>query len=333
MPVAIPRYGRRRERSLLAVAGRLLSEIRSPTSNWAKIIVAFLAFIVFCFVGLLVVSGFFVSRALMPLQAGETIDPTGLLGNAQTIEFESSDGRTHNGWFFPGLRGGPMVVICHGYKSSRSEILTLATSLQQHRYNVLAFNFAGHGESPVRYTTLGYKETEELLAALKMLAKRTDIDTQRMGLWGYSLGGYGVLSAASQFPLVKAVVVDSLYPRPEDLLRLELRRLGADRIPALVEVATAQFRLVSLLYHRAPHAADAVQSLEGIPKLFVTGANAPELAALTRELYERAPEPKELVVLPRTNVPSLMDEERRNYENLVVQFFFRHLPLAPPRGS
>lgn len=310
---------------------RFLSELRYPTTSRGKIIAATLAAVASAFLSLVVVGGFFLVRALMPLQAGEIIDPTTFLGNAQSLAFQTPDGKAHSGWFFPGLRAAPLVVICHGYNSSRSEILTLATSLQQHRYNVFAFNFAGHGESPVGYTTLGYKETEELLAALALLATRTDIDTERIGLWGYSLGAYAVLSAAPRSPQVKALVVDSAYPVPESLLRLELENLGANMIPLLTSISTLEFRLLAVYYGGQLHPTEARSSLAGLPKLFVVGSDAPALAAMTRELYQEVPEPKELAELPRTNMASLTEQERRNYENLVVGFFLRHLPLRASR--
>jgi len=52
------------------------------------------------------------------------------------------------------------------------------------------------------------------------------------------------------------------------------------------------------------------------------------LSEYTRALYQEAPGPKELVQLPRTNMASLVEDERRNYENLVVTFFLRTLPLV-----
>ena len=306
----------------------LLSELRYPTTSRAKIIVGTLAALLFAFLCFGVVGGFLLSRALLPLQSGETIDPTSFLGNVESLEFQTADGNTHHGWFFPGLRGAPVVVICHGYRSSRSEILTLATSLQQHRYNVFSFNFAGHGESPVGYSTLGYKETEELLAALEMLGTRTDIDTNRMGVWGYSLGAYAAVSAAPQSPRVKAVALDSLYSQPRDLLALELNRAGVGNLPLISPMTLIEYRVLTLLWH-GPYTADtALERTGGLPKLFIAGDDAAGLAAATRDLYQRAPGPKELVVMPRTNMASLMEEERRNYENLVVSFFLRHIPLV-----
>lgn len=306
----------------------LLSELRYPTTRRAKIIVGTLAALVFSFLCLAVVGGFLLSRALWLRQAGETIDPTSFLGNVEALEFQTPDGQTHSGWFFPGLRGAPVVVICHGYRSSRSEVLTLATSLQQHRYNVFAFNFSGHGESPVGYTTLGYKETEELLAALDMLAARTDVDTGRMGVWGYSMGGFAAVLAADANPRVKALALDSLYDDPRQLLQLELSRAGVGSLLVVGPITLLEYRVLMVLSASAVTPSSALRGMAGRPKLFITGDDAPGLAALTRQLYQEAPGPKELMQLPRTNMASLLEEQRRDYENLVVSFFLRHLPLV-----
>lgn len=276
----------------------------------------------------MVVGVFFLLRVLMPLQAGETFDTTSFMSSAEKLDFQTRDGRTHTGWYFPGMRGAPVIVLCHGYRSSRVELLTLATSLQQHRYNVFDFNFAGHGDSPVGYTTLGYRESEELLAALEMLATRTDIDTKRMGLWGNSLGAYAALGAAAEFPAVKAVVVDSAYPHPTDMLQRELHRIGADAIPGLRFVITLQFRVFALFQQGLPAPPDALPRLMGTHKLFIAAGDAPELGQLTRELYQKSSPPKELAEVPRAQLPGLSDDERRDYENLVVSFYLRNLPLV-----
>ncbi len=327
--VAVSRYGRRTERGLLTAIGRFVGDIRTPTTKRGKIAAVTLAVVVFSLVTLLVVSGFFLSRALNPLQAGETINPTRFLQNAQSLEFQATDGTTHAGWFFPGLRGAPLLILLHGYKSSRSEVLTLATSLQQHRYNVFTFNFAGHGESPIGYTTLGGKELQELRGALTLLQARTDIDTNRIGLWGHSLGAYVALQVAPEVPGVKAVIVDSVYPSPSDLLRRELEHMGADTFPGVAGAGVLEFRVLSVFYGTPGDVAPSLNATAGLPKLFITGEDAPRLAALTRQLYNQGPGPKELVALPRSTMAAMVEEERRNYENVVVTFFSRTLPLVP----
>ncbi len=222
------------------------------------------------------------------------------------------------------------MVLCHGYKSSRSEILTLANSLQQHRYNVYVFNFAGHGDSPVAYTTLGLQETGELRAALRMLTERTDFDRQRLGLWGNSLGAYAILRVAPEFPQVKAVALDSVYPSPTALLRRELSLLGANSLPLLPSVTVAEFNVFARGYGGSRDVGPDLARLSNTPKLFIAGDDTPNLAQMTQDLHARAPGPKQLVVLPRTSLSSLIEEERRNYENLVITFFLRNLPLVAP---
>jgi len=329
-PVATPRYGRRRERGFAAAFSRLLDDIRNPVTGRAKVIVAFLAALVFAFLSVVVVAGFFLSRALMPLRADEPAGTT-FLGSIETVEFVTPDGNLHSGWFFPGLRGAPVIVLCHGYRSSRTEVMTLATSLQQHRYNVLAFNFAGHGDSPVGYTTLGHRESIELLAALQMLKERTDVDANHIGLWGYSLGGYAALSAAPDYPSLKAIVIDSAYGRPADMLRRELNRLGADIIPLMSSITALEFHVFSLFQEGRPGPGEALGRLGGVPKLFIVAEDTPQLADMTRELFNQAPQPKQLAVLPRSNLATMSEEERRVYEDLVVRFFLEHLPMPQRR--
>jgi len=326
--VSTTRYGRRPRSALLAALDTFLEDLRNPTTRRGKIISATVAVVVFSFLSLMLGGVFFLTRALRGFQTPGLTDPTELLRNTEALEFRTPDGRTHSGWFFPGLRGAPVVVICHGYRSSRAEVLTLATSLQQHRYNVFAFDFAGHGESPVTYTSLGYLETEELQAALEVLVQRSDIDRSRIGLWGYSMGGYAVLSAAPQIQAVRAIVVDSTYGHPTELLHVELDRQGATLVPFLSLITSLEFRLFALTQSGGTPPANALDRLQGVPKLFIAGDDAPQLAASTERLFQGAPGPKELVVLPRTNPRALREDERRDYENRVVLFFLRYLPLV-----
>lgn len=322
------RYRRRSERGVMAALGRLLTELRYPTTRRGKIIAVTLATLVFSFLSLVVIGGFLLARTLTPPQAGEVLDPTRLIGSTQAVTFASPDGTTHNAWFFPGVRGGPVIVLLHGYRSSRSEVLTLASSLQEHRYNVLSFNLAGHGENPRQWTTLGYRETEELLAALDMLAQRPDIDRERIGLWGHSLGAYAAVSATARVSGIRALVLDSLYSHPADLLRLEMNRAGAELVPFLDSIARLEFRLYTYSYRRRDLGAD-FSRLGGIPTLYLSGGDQPALAQTTRQVYESAPEPKQYVPLPRTTLTSLAPQERTDYENHVIPFFLTHLPPTP----
>jgi len=53
-------------------------------------------------------------------------------------------------------------------------------------------------------TTLGYREADELRAAIETLAARSDVDPQRFGVWGYNLGAYAALGAAENDKRIRA---------------------------------------------------------------------------------------------------------------------------------
>src|SRR5712692_1773346 len=165
----------------------LLSELRYPTTQRAKLITVGLALLFFALLAETVISGFLLYRILFLAPRGDELSADILLGHPSVVSFVVPAGGTREGWLFPGMRGAPTVILCHGYQSHRTEILTLVNALQEHQFNVFLFDFSGHGKSG-RFTTLGYHETQELLAAVTVVAQRDDIDPTRFGVWGTNLG-------------------------------------------------------------------------------------------------------------------------------------------------
>jgi hypothetical protein len=65
--------------------------------------------------------------------------------------------------------------------------------------------------------------------------------------------------------------------------------------------------------------------------LFIEAADDPELGDVTRQLYLKAPEPKDQAAIAHGNFANMGDEDKRAYENRVVSFFLLRLP--PTGGS
>src|ERR1700735_169848 len=144
----------------------VLSELRYPTTRLAKILSALLALLFFVFVSLSTVAGFLLNQILHPARTPATFDLGVMMGHPTAFSFTLANGVSREGWFFPGLRGAPTIVVSHGYGSQREEVLTLVSTLQDHGFNAFVFNFAGHGANQGT-TTLGYRETAELKAAVE----------------------------------------------------------------------------------------------------------------------------------------------------------------------
>src|SRR5260370_8936946 len=142
------------------------------------------------------IAGFLVYRIVKPQRDSTEINMASFPGRPEVLDFQVPGGiGKREGWFFPGLRGAPTILLCHGYESSRGELLTLESALQDHQYNVFVFDFAAHATN-TRFTTLGYREPDVVRAAVDLLAARPDFDPTRFGVGGYNLGAYAPLREA-----------------------------------------------------------------------------------------------------------------------------------------
>jgi dipeptidyl aminopeptidase/acylaminoacyl peptidase len=169
-----------------------LSDNNPSTARFAKILTGFLALLLFALISVGTISGFLVYQILHPSRTSTPFDLSVMMGHPTTFSFPVAGGPMREGWFYPGLRGAPTIVVCHGYQSQRADVLTLVTALQDHQFNVFLFDFLGHGSTP-GITTLGYRETAELRSAVQALSSRGDVDPRRFGLWGVDMGGYVTL--------------------------------------------------------------------------------------------------------------------------------------------
>ena len=191
-----------------------LSELRYPNTPIAKVLSGLLALLLFGLVTIFSISSFLLYEILRPVKSpASTFNIDTMIGHPSVFSFSVPGGAMREGWFFPGLRAAPVIVVCHGYQSQRIDVLTLVTALQEHQYNVFSFDFLGNGTSP-GVTTLGYKETAELRSALNALAARGDVDPEHFGLWGVDMGGYTAIEVAAADPRVTAVAVDDAYTSP-----------------------------------------------------------------------------------------------------------------------
>jgi pimeloyl-ACP methyl ester carboxylesterase len=301
------------------------SNFRFPTSSLAKLLSGLLAIVLFLFVSIATVSGFLVYQIIRPSRAAASYELSVMMGHPVTFPFPIPGAAApREGFFFPGLRGAPTIIVCHGYGSQRSDVLTLVSALQDQQFNVFLFDFAGHGNNPPG-TTLGYREAGELRAAIQVLSTRDDVDPSRFGLWGVDMGGYVVLEVATTDPRIKAFIVDDAYSDPRVLVQNEVKRSGLTVLPLVDKFSDFGFRMMNYQFKSQPPVTGQLSRTKGVPKLFFVSEDRQVLATETMDLFNRAPDPKQVV---RTNAAySVMsDDSRKTYENQVVGFFLQNLP-------
>ena len=302
----------------------IVSELHYPTTRLAKIFSGLLALLFFVLVSISAVSSILLYQILRPAGNPVTFDLNVMMGHPTTFSFPVAGGAKRDGLFFPGLRGAPTVIVCHGYAGQRGDVLTLVTALQEHQFNVFLFDFMGHGTSP-GVTTLGYRETAELRSALQSLAGRDDVDAHHFALWGTDMGGYAVLEVAATDPRIEAFAVDDAYDDPRDMVQIEVKKSGLQVLPYVLRFSDFGFRMLNYPFRHEPPVSTRLAATKGIPKMFILADDRPALANETLGLFIKAPDPKQMV-RERLTYRDMSDDDRRSYESQIVNFFLQNIP-------
>ena len=246
--------------------------------------------------------------------------PSDLRGRA--VEFESASGATLRGWLVPGERGRGAVVLMHGVRGSRLNMLGRARFLSDAGYTVLLFDFQAHGESTGERITTGYLESRDARAAVDFV--RAEAPGERVGVIGVSMGGAAALLAEPPLQ-VDALVLEMVYPTIEQAidhrLRMNLGAWGTVFRPLL----TAQLPLRLGISAADLHPLDHVGRVAA-PKLFVAGAEDMHTTLEeSRQLFGAAGGSKELWVLEGARHQDLHALKGREYEARVLDFFDKNL--------
>jgi len=129
----------------------------------------------------------------------------------EDITIHSFDGTRLYGWWMPARKNAGTVIVLHGVKHNRTDVLRSALVLRRAGFNVLVFDGRGHGDSEGRYVTYGFYERRDVDSAIEWLVKEKRIDPDRIGLAGESMGAAIALQVAAHHPGIRAVWADSPF--------------------------------------------------------------------------------------------------------------------------
>ncbi len=149
-----------------------------------------------------------------PHTTGTLKVPRGLGKGVQNISFNSADGTKLSGWLaIPPTKLRGAIVLCHGVGGNRRSMSDQAVTLFKHGYAVLLFDFRAAGNSDGYHGTLGYRETEDLLAAVALLKKEPSFSGKgiKIGVAGHSMGGAVALMATARCTDIQAVEAESAF--------------------------------------------------------------------------------------------------------------------------
>jgi dipeptidyl aminopeptidase/acylaminoacyl peptidase len=259
-------------------------------------------------------------RPFVP-EEGEPATPADIGLSYEDVRFTTDDGVTLSGWLVPAARETrAAVVLMHGFSWHRLPWLAGFVPWLQRRYNVLQFDFRGHGGSDDALISLGTLEQRDVAAAVRFLEGR---GLGPIALMGISMGGSVAIMAAPDLP-VAAVVADAAYAELRNPIANRMREAGypLTRLGAGLVLGAASLRARVRL--RSP-----IQRVSQIaPRallLISPGEDRLVSPHQSQRMFGAAGEPKELFVVPGAAHGEAHATDPVAYERRVLDFLARHL--------
>jgi pimeloyl-ACP methyl ester carboxylesterase len=137
-------------------------------------------------------------------------DPAGAGIYYRDVVLTTADGLNLAAWYIPAIEpNAPTILLAHGLQDSKWTMLRFAPWFHRAGFNVLMFDFRGHGGSDPKPTTIGPEEVLDVQAALDWLD--WEGVGERVGGLGMSLGAAALVNTAAQDDRLDVLVLDSLF--------------------------------------------------------------------------------------------------------------------------
>jgi fermentation-respiration switch protein FrsA (DUF1100 family) len=199
---------------------------------------------------------------------------------------DSHRGLAYALWLPEDQRPWPAIVIVHGAGSGKENHADFARLALASGWAALAFDLPGHGDSE---PAMSGAAVEEVIAMASLLASQDGVDASRVALRGSSLGGFLAICAASESSEIGGVI--AICPASEGHLASGLRR-GTLEMRVGDPVALEAWLLTQDI-------GEAVERIAPRPLILMHAEGDTQIPSYhSEELYERAGEPRKLVIAP-----------------------------------
>jgi alpha-beta hydrolase superfamily lysophospholipase len=180
----------------------------------------------------------------------------------------------------------PGVVVVHGAGSCKENHADFARLAIASGWAALTFDLPGHGDSE---PPMSGAAVEDVIAMASLLASQEGVDAARIAVRGSSLGGFLAICAAGASPEIAGVI--AICPANEEHLARGLQR-GKLEMRVGDPVALEAWLM-------AHDVGEAVERIAPRPLILMHAEGDTQIPSdHSEELYERAGEPRKLVIAP-----------------------------------
>jgi len=237
-----------------------------------------------------------------------------LSADFEDVSFTTGDGLELTGWYVPS-KNRAAVIAFPGRKGPQRQTRMLV----RHGYGVLLFDRRGEGDSEGDPNAVGWAGDRDIKAAIAFLRERPDVDADRIGGIGLSVGGELMLETAAETDALKAVVSEGAGIRS---VREASELPGAGKWFALpiwggISAGTAVFSN----HAPPPNLNDMVERISPRPVFFIYSAHGQGGEELSQDFYESAGEPKDVWKVQEGGHVGGAEARPREYERRLTAFF------------
>ncbi|HYU84682.1 MAG TPA: alpha/beta fold hydrolase [Kribbellaceae bacterium] len=235
-------------------------------------------------------------------------------GSYEDVTFVTGDGLRLAGWYVPSKNGATIIVLPARGRSGPQEHVRM---LVRHGYGVLIFDPRGTGQSqgdPYRWG--GEKDVK---AALAFLRGRRDVDPERIGGLGLSLGGELMLQTAAEATALEAVVSEGAGVRS---IREHMNKPGARKWLSVPTWVTLTAAIAVFSNHAPPPDLNGlVARISPRPVFLIYSGHPVGGEELNATFYASAGQPRTLWRIADAGHTDGLERHPAEYERRVIAFF------------
>lgn len=246
----------------------------------------------------------------------------------EDVTILSFDGTRLYGWWMSVGRRAPTVVILHGVKKNRTDVLRAALVLRRAGFNVLIFDGRAHGNSEGRYVTYGFYERRDVESAIEWLVKEKKINRRRVGLAGESMGAAIALQVAAHNPWIRAVWADSPFASLRRITEEFVKRATGLPVAVLNPVLWTAIQVANYRGKFDVHSVDPLSLAAGIKcPVYLVHGTADQIIATSHSenIYGALGGEKEIWFVEGARHARSIRYVKREYSERLTRFFSQRL--------
>ena len=199
------------------------------------------------------------------------------------VKTKSGEVERMHGWWIPASQPNAQVLLyLHGNGINIGANVAHANRFHRLGFSVLLPDYRGYGRSEGSFPTEA-AVYQDAAVAWDYLVQERKIQPEQIFLYGHSLGGAVAIDLAVKHPDAAGLIVESSFTSIRDIVDYQ-----------------SIYRIfpIDLILNQRFDSIRKVRSL-ALPVLFIHGtADLRVPATMSQQLYEAAPQPKQLVLIP-----------------------------------